>query len=384
MKMTLNKADLLSVLSRGSLPLKVDPSINSAFRGFGKMKVSGSRFSIQALGQRMATNVFINVDDDKSEDGTAIFSIEHMASLVKYFPKAEKVVVEKRVTEDDPVGKVVVVSGKSRLVLPCIHGDVYDDIEIPKTVLAMECDRDCLVGAIASVISYGMPIDADGVRSNICFRGDGKTTYAGATDGIACCYNVVPETFLDGALHLPINVAKVLPKFLLDGGVKFYASDNHMYIVQERGFMRVSVPAGVMRFPDYTKLMDMPQEGPVTVSTENLLQLVSACKQVNPEEAMMLVSDESVELRSLAPVGETGYDGSVACAEGSASMDVVVGFSPFMTIEYLKHLDDESVDIEFSSNKNIHGWPCHIKMSRGNYTLFIKSRMAMTSSLAGE
>jgi len=378
MRLTISREDLIDVLGRGGIPISIDPALNSAFRGFGRLEYSKGRLVVQSQGPTVAAKAYVQVDDTDAEDGVICVSIERMSEMLKFFPKSDNVIVSHVVSENSPNGEVHLKAGKTTLKIPCVHEKLFPDMGQPDGENVLTTDTESILAIIKSVGAYAMPNDADGIRSNIVCRSSEDKIYGAATDGISLCYDFFASGNLDSVACLPMRITKGLKKFLRDGEVSIRSNGKTMFMSQKCAFIRTSVtPAMDNKFPNFLRLMEMEYHCGISVSAELFDSVIQASNKTNSEEAILQVIDDEVFLYALSPVSGMRYSGSVKGTNQKGDMEV--GFSPFMLTKFIQNISSDTIDISFSVQTNSKGWPAHIRLTCGNYNLFVKARVAMVS-----
>lgn len=382
MKLQIKLDELRSLLSRVTVPLKVDPAVGSSLRGFGRLEVAAGRLTATAIGPVVSCTIGVPLDG-APEDGACACNLEMLADMLAYAPASETADLDfQRASGGSTMGQLHVRVGKSKFKTPCAHPDVFRPVA-PEAILdKAEIQKDDLVEAIEAVQFASAPNDADSVRSNICLSSHGGKLHAVAMNGIECC---ICEMGQSGGLRafLPSKVAKGLAKMLADGPVTLAAQKNG-YLVQDGCVVRFPrSPEAEAKFPDVANLLAVEHIMPVSVPTERLKDMVGASKHVSRAECLLSVSAGELTFWAKSPLDGSEYRAFVSCVadEGAA---IEAGMCPLMLGEFLSKVKSDSVTLEFNPKRNDRGWPWHIKMSDGQrLTFFVKTLAVMTVSPGG-
>jgi len=382
MKITAPLEELAAVLLEGSLATKADPVIGSGLAGYGIITLKAGKLSIQASGPMMTTKAFITVDDDDSEDGQCVVSLDKMSASIRHFPKKQPVTLQHFPGEPGNSGYLKVRSGKNSVKLPCAHPRVFPEFEEPEGSSVFSLDPE-IVAKTAKLVSFAaLKQDADNVRSNVCLAArDGKLS-ARAVNGVECCMCEL-GTFEceDGNVFLPIKIVPHLSKFLHDGEDAEFVDAGSRAIVRQRDRMICFAKPveAEAKFPEFSKLLALPHEAKIGISREKLISMIGTVLQVHPEECLIAVGEGEIRIEAVNPVDGTEFKGVApySCDEIVARN---AGIHPGLMGCFLKACKTDSIFFEFSEHLNERGWPRHIKATDGEkMTYFVRTLAAMTS-----
>jgi DNA polymerase III sliding clamp (beta) subunit (PCNA family) len=377
-KFRIKKEELVEVVSRGGMPIKADPMINTSYKGYGNISFSEGRLTVVSSGPTVCARSSVAVEDMVAVEGSATLSLEHMQQILKFFPKNDEVLIEKVVTEGDPNGILHIKSGKMKLCLQCIHNKMFSDFEEPSPIVPpLVLDAEQVVAAMSRVSSFPSTHDANGVYNNLAFRGNGQKLYVGGGDERMIGYTAVCDMEIPvKPFFLPTPLIKAAMKFLVPGTLSVIVDGAKVFFKQEHACFRACLLEGMdRRTRDYTSLSLKKMEAALSISFEKFLDIVQACSYVNASESMVRVRDGALHLTAAGEQG-ANFSGSMEYASPTVSEMPEYDFAipPVLMMEFVKKCtSDVKVDFSFQRSEGREKWPSYISMTSGEFMAFIQS-----------
>jgi len=375
MKVKILANALKEVLQRGSLAITVDSMKASPYKGFGRITYEDGRLYVQSEGQSVSSKAFVHTDDLDAENGACVCNLELIMGMIKFMPKDEPLTLEYQAVEGD-MGHISVRSTKSSAQFGCAHPDLYMMMKNPPSDFMFSIDAGDFFKSVSRVTFAGDSSDADSKRSNVCVRCDEGTVYVAAARREMLCYSEVGHADFDMDIFLPLDTIRGLSKFFLDGDVKFVDDVGNLYLVQERGWVRVCMQS-VPGFPRFTAFAEHKTSGKSRMAVACFANALGACMKANQIEAGAVISDRKITLCAMGTDNGTKYKGSVMCSEDSDVVSDSITFSPFMIMGFFKGMDESTFDMEVSERGESP--VVYMKFSDGTTHLFVKERKTMTT-----
>jgi DNA polymerase III sliding clamp (beta) subunit (PCNA family) len=374
---------LKRLVKKGSIALKCATKAPAGYGEYGLITVKNNSIGIHASSELAGSCFSIEAEEgfEIASEGACCASLVVFSKMLSFVPDSEVVSFKYKPTDEGVhAGKLEFKTKKSKWTLPCKAEEFLSEVTVPTHFPAsFEIDKRDLINNASKALFAGNVFDADEVFNNVMLQTQGKENiYIVSTDGIRCAIanSDISEFSAKASFLVQIKTLPVLLGVFGDGPLSIHIDDKMAYIVQGTHIVRTLVSDKDKKsvFPDFTGILKADTRGSISVSRERLKDLFEASKAVNSDEALMTVRGGELTVRTYSQEDDVSFNSSVAYV--GEEVDFSMGVRPGFVSDYLRHCDNETIDLTFSEMDQRENWPAFIKFSDADSSVYFLRTLA--------